>query len=134
MPYSQKYTPLHCFFCNFAGWVEGFFSVDILLLFLFYKINNNYLSRILLREYELAKYIVSQQTYFEASLDSVDRSLSETSSSKLIMSSKSGKNLRMKDGYSKVNLTKKGVKMSLKTLFLISRFTTPQTALFFYDF
>ena len=21
MPYSQKYTPPHCFFCNFAGWV-----------------------------------------------------------------------------------------------------------------
>ena len=20
MPYSQKYTPPHCFFCNFAGW------------------------------------------------------------------------------------------------------------------
>ena len=20
MPYSQKYTPSHCFFCNFAGW------------------------------------------------------------------------------------------------------------------
>ena len=21
MPYSQKYTPPHCFYCNFAGWV-----------------------------------------------------------------------------------------------------------------
>ena len=21
MPYCQKYTPPHCFFCNFAGWV-----------------------------------------------------------------------------------------------------------------
>ena len=21
MPYTQKYTPPHCFFCNFAGWV-----------------------------------------------------------------------------------------------------------------
>ena len=24
MPYSQKYTPPHCFFCNFAGWVSTF--------------------------------------------------------------------------------------------------------------
>ena len=26
MPYCQKYTPPHCFFCNFAGWVTGFSS------------------------------------------------------------------------------------------------------------
>ena len=23
MLYSQKYTPLHCFFCNFSGWEKG---------------------------------------------------------------------------------------------------------------
>ena len=22
IPYSQEYTPAHCFFCSFAGWVE----------------------------------------------------------------------------------------------------------------
>ena len=26
MPYSPKYTPPHCFFCNFAGWEICFFT------------------------------------------------------------------------------------------------------------
>ena len=33
MPYSQKYTPPHCFFHNFAGWVNFNF---VLFLFLRY--------------------------------------------------------------------------------------------------
>ena len=27
MLYSQKYTPPHCFFCNFAGWRIFFFEI-----------------------------------------------------------------------------------------------------------
>ena len=30
LPYTQKYTPLHCFFCNFTGWG----SCDFFFLFL----------------------------------------------------------------------------------------------------
>ena len=29
MPYSQKYTPTHCFSCKFAGWVRSSFIVKI---------------------------------------------------------------------------------------------------------
>ena len=43
MPYSQKYTPPHCFFCNFAGWdptlaVKGLHTKESLM----YRMSENW--------------------------------------------------------------------------------------------
>ena len=49
MPYTQKYTPPHCFFCNFVGWVSVLFRLRFSQIFVERASNNKHLNTINIR-------------------------------------------------------------------------------------